>query len=172
MVMLRGDGHDCSALLGFRSAPIDYDHRDIATQRAIVADAFAGDDAWRVPGVVAEVAGAEDFYFDAVAQIRMDSWSRGRVVLVGDAGYCASFFSGMGTTLAMVGAATLARALDDLDDPAADPTAALARYEAAMRPVVDEAQAMADGGAAILFPPTREAIEQRNATVGRRVEPA
>jgi 2-polyprenyl-6-methoxyphenol hydroxylase-like FAD-dependent oxidoreductase len=41
----------------------------------------------------------------------MPAWSRGRVTLVGDAGYCTSPLSGMGTTLAMVGAAALAEAI-------------------------------------------------------------
>ena len=46
---------------------------------------------------------ASDYYFDAAAQIRMDHWSQGRVVLVGDAGYCASPMSGQGTSLALIG---------------------------------------------------------------------
>jgi 2-polyprenyl-6-methoxyphenol hydroxylase-like FAD-dependent oxidoreductase len=29
---------------------------------------------------------ADDFYYDAIAQVKMDSWSKGRVVLLGDAG--------------------------------------------------------------------------------------
>jgi 2-polyprenyl-6-methoxyphenol hydroxylase-like FAD-dependent oxidoreductase len=66
----------------------------------------------------------------------------------------------MGMSLAMVGAATLAHALDEADG---NPAAALARYDAVMRPVVDEAHGMAEDGAAILFPATREAIEERNA---------
>ncbi|MDT5072518.1 MAG: hypothetical protein QOH82_1838, partial [Mycobacterium sp.] len=33
----------------------------------------------------------------------MDYFSSGRVTLVGDAGYCASPLSGMGTSLALVG---------------------------------------------------------------------
>lgn len=157
MLMLRGDGQDCSALLGFRSDPIDYDFRDLAAQRVIVREAFRGDRSWKLPEVVAEVETAPDFYFDAAAQIRMPSWHRGRVVLVGDAAFCASFFSGMGTSLAMVGAHRLAEALSG-----DDVSGGLARYERAMRPVVDRAQAMADDGAAILFPATQEAIEERN----------
>lgn len=158
MLMLRGDGQDCSALLGFRSEPIDYDFRDVTAQRQIVRDAFDGDGAWKLPEVVEEVDTAEDFYFDAAAQIRMPSWRRGRVVLVGDAAFCASFFSGMGTSLAMLGGHHLAEALSVEDDV----VAGLERYERSMRPVVDRAQAMADDGAAILFPATDEAIEARN----------
>lgn len=158
MLMLRGDGHDCSALLGFRSAPIDYDFRDVAAQRRIVRQAFREDRAWKLPEVLAEVETAPEFYFDAAAQIKMPSWHSGRVLLLGDAAFCASFFSGMGTSLAMIAAHRLAQALQGEERL----SSALAAYEQAMRPMVDKAQAMADSGAAILFPATEEAIAERN----------
>jgi 2-polyprenyl-6-methoxyphenol hydroxylase-like FAD-dependent oxidoreductase len=160
MVMLRGDGVDCSAVLGFRSAWLDYDFRDVAAQQEIVTDAFRAEPGWRVPEVVDEIGRDAHFYFDSVGQVRMDGWSEGRTVLVGDAGYCASFFSGMGTSLAMIGAASLARELAAAGD---DLSVALPGYDRAMRPVVDEAHEMANGGADILFPVTAEDIEERNA---------
>jgi len=40
-----------------------------------------------VPRLLAELDGATDFHFDSISQVRMDSWSRGRVTLVGDASY-------------------------------------------------------------------------------------
>ena len=46
----------------------------------------------------------------------MDSWSRGRVTLCGDAGYCASPLCGMGTSLALVGAYLLAGELGPAPD--------------------------------------------------------
>ena len=46
--------------------------------------------------------------FDVMAQIKMDSWTKGRVALLGDAGYCASPMSGQGANLAIVGAYILA----------------------------------------------------------------
>jgi hypothetical protein len=42
------------------------------------------------------------------AQVHASTWSRGRVVLLGDAAYCASPISGMGTSLALAGAYVLA----------------------------------------------------------------
>ena len=51
---------------------------------------------------------APDVYFDAAAQISMVHWSQGRVVLAGDAGYCASPMSGQRTSLALIGAYVLA----------------------------------------------------------------
>lgn len=80
---------------------------------------------------------APDFYFDAMAQVRLDSWSRGRVTLVGDAGYCASPLSGQGTSLALVGAYVLA------DELGRGFGGALDRYEARMRPFAETNQALA-----------------------------
>jgi 2-polyprenyl-6-methoxyphenol hydroxylase-like FAD-dependent oxidoreductase len=162
MVMLRSDGTSTSALLGFRSAWIDYDFRDVESQRQIVREAFDGMDDWVAPAAVAEVVAADDFYFDSVSQIRMSSWWKDRSVLVGDAAYCASFFSGMGTTLAMVGARALA---NSISAAAGDLTVALDSYDRRMQPVVAAAQAIAGQGAALLFPPTEQAIEERNATL-------
>ena len=43
------------------------------------------------------MASARTFYFDRVSQIRMPSWSRGRVALVGDAAACPAFLAGQGS---------------------------------------------------------------------------
>ena len=88
---------------------------------------------------------AKDFYASPVAQIHLDCWCKGRVVLLGDAGYCASPISGQGTTLAFLGAYNLAGAL--ARHPS-DPKAAFKMYEHEMRPVVTKAQKLALGGKA------------------------
>jgi len=85
---------------------------------------------------------APEFYFDSISQIRMDRWSNGRVALLGDAGYCASPMSGMGTSMAVVGAYILA---GELKEAGGDYAAAFARYEERMRPFVTEAQKLAEG---------------------------
>ncbi len=73
---------------------------------------------------------AKNFYFDGMAQIHMDSWTNGRVALVGDAGYCASPLSGQGTSLALVGAYVLAQELGE----------DFGAYEQRMRPFVEANQ--------------------------------
>jgi 2-polyprenyl-6-methoxyphenol hydroxylase-like FAD-dependent oxidoreductase len=84
---------------------------------------------------------ADDFYFDSFAQIHMSSWSSNRVALVGDAGYCASPLSGMGTSLALVGAYVLAGELGTADSfDAGHLPAKLARYGNVMRPYVEKCQ--------------------------------
>ncbi|MCD0444010.1 FAD-dependent monooxygenase [Glycomyces sp. A-F 0318] len=125
--------------LGFGSErPIDYDHRDVEAQKRLVADNVAGL-GWEVPGFVERMWKAEDFYFDAMAQIKMDAWSAGRVGLVGDAAHCAAPLSGQGTGLALVGAYVLALELGRTGDHAL----AFARYEERMRPFVEANQALA-----------------------------
>src|SRR5690606_14995175 len=123
----------CTALVAFRGSGIEYDFRDVDAHKRIVREAFAGERGWVVPDVLAEIERSDSFYFDAVSQVRMDAWSRGRAVLVGDAGYAPSFFSGMGTSLAMRGAEVLAEALADAS---LDVDGAFARYRRTMRAAV------------------------------------
>ena len=55
-----------------------------------------------------ELKDTQELYFDRVSQIRMPSWSRGRVALVGDAAFCVSLLAGQGSALAMTSAYVLA----------------------------------------------------------------
>jgi len=114
--------------------------RDRSRQQQVLADAYA-DEGWEIPRLLSGMADADDFYFDSLSQVRMDSWSTGRVVLVGDAAYAASAASGQGTSLALVGAYVLAAELAGLAE-AADHTAAFAAYETRMRPFVARNQAL------------------------------
>ncbi|KAK5131685.1 hypothetical protein LTR08_000739 [Meristemomyces frigidus] len=108
----------------------------VDAQKALLAEYFV-DAGWESGRIIEEMAMADDFYYDMVAQVHMDKWSEERVVLLGDAGYCASPISGMGTTLALVGAYNLAGALIQHPD---DIPAAFAAYETSMRHVVSKAQ--------------------------------
>jgi 2-polyprenyl-6-methoxyphenol hydroxylase-like FAD-dependent oxidoreductase len=128
------------AALAFRADPISYDRGDLDAQRDLLAARFAGA-GWQSDALVAAAREADDFYFDAFAQVHMDTWSSGRVTLVGDAGYCASPLSGMGTSLALVGAYVLAGELVD----GGNLTAALDRYQKVMRPYVDRCQKLPNG---------------------------
>lgn len=165
MAYVSNDGRRGVAMLLFRSPEIEYDYRDLESQRRIILEAFAGETGWRVPELMGAVKAANDFYFDSVSQIHMPSWVKGRTVLVGDAGYCASLLSGLGTSLAMLGAMHLAKSLDASPD---DLPAAYEQYELAMRPYVTRAQESVTGNADILVPATREALDARNlaATTG------
>jgi 2-polyprenyl-6-methoxyphenol hydroxylase-like FAD-dependent oxidoreductase len=54
---------------------------------------------------------ADDLYASPMAQVRMESWSSGRIVLAGDASFCPTPLTGQGTSLALVGAYVLAEEL-------------------------------------------------------------
>ncbi|MEV4399551.1 FAD-dependent monooxygenase [Nonomuraea sp. NPDC049607] len=102
----RRDGA-AKALFMWASQPLSYDHRDVGRQKDLLAEAMTGVE-WEVPALLGAVREADDFSFDSVSQVHMDQWSKGRVVLLGDAAYCASPASGQGTSLAIVGAYVLA----------------------------------------------------------------
>ncbi|MFJ9796093.1 FAD-dependent monooxygenase [Streptomyces sp. NPDC101145] len=132
--------HELRVAFGFASGPLDGDHRDTEWLRGLIVERI---EALRWPGAprMAEAARtAPDFFCDAMAQVRMDRWSRGRVALLGDAGYCASPLSGQGTSLALCGAYVLAGALRAAGG---DHTAGFAAYERRMRPYVEVNQALA-----------------------------
>jgi len=126
--------------LAFQSEPITYDRRDVDEQRQILVERFAGA-GWECDALLSAAQEADDFYFDSFAQIHMPSWSSGRVALVGDAGYCASPLSGMGTSLALVGAYVLAGELGPADSFDAEQLPdKLSHYETVMRPYVEKCQ--------------------------------
>src|SRR6185295_661176 len=78
-------------------------------------------------GRVLHGIGANDFVFsDAIAQVEMPHITQGPCALIGDAAHCPTFFSGMGSSLALQDAHVLAGAL--ARSPG-DIPAALAHYE-------------------------------------------
>ena len=62
-----------------------------------------------VRSILAALDDVDDLYFDVVSQVRMDRWSQGRVLLIGDAAGCISLLGGEGTGLAMTEAYVLGR---------------------------------------------------------------
>lgn len=151
--------HTSLAYLVFRSPWIDYDYHNIDEQRQILLDAFADHSEWRVPEILGNIRHDPNLYFDSVSQINMDTWHKGRVVLVGDAAHCASALSGRGTSLALTGASYLARALHEYPE---NLNAAFTQYTADQHPHVTYAQAIAEGGGDLLIPATQTGIDDRN----------
>ncbi len=158
--LLNGYDNQTDIALAFRTdREIDYDYRDRAQQRRIVHDHFDGL-GWKVPAMLDHVDAGDDFYFDKVNQVRMPVWSKGRVALVGDAGYCVSPVAGMGGSIAIIGAARLA---DALQRHGGDHAAAFHMYNDKLRPFVDEVQAKAASlGMALMFPSDDAEIAERN----------
>ncbi|WP_034488395.1 FAD-dependent oxidoreductase [Actinomadura oligospora] len=118
-----------------------------------------GDLGWVVPDLLGQLADTDSVYFDGVAQIAADRWHRGRVVLVGDAAWCLTPFSGYGASLSMAGADLLGTALEA--EPA-DIPAALTAWEARLRPEADRFQTRARRAAAMHAPSTRSELLRRD----------
>jgi 2-polyprenyl-6-methoxyphenol hydroxylase-like FAD-dependent oxidoreductase len=137
----------------------DYDWHDTQACKRLVAERFAGT-GWQVRALLAALRDAPELYFDTISQIRMDRWSSGRVVLLGDAAWCPGP-GGNGTGHAMLGAYTLA---GELALAGGDHLAAYRRYEQIMRPVVTKSQKQAAGAARFLTPATERKIRNRNRT--------
>ncbi len=152
---------ETKAGLSFRSGPLTYDRRDAAQQQDVLAARFAGV-GWEVPRLLEAMREAPDFFFDAMAQVHLDRWSSGRVALVGDAGYCATPLTGLGTSLALVGAYVLA---GELAAAEGDHRAAFARYEDVMRPYVEQAQKLPPGGVSGYAPRSRLDIRLRTVSM-------
>jgi 2-polyprenyl-6-methoxyphenol hydroxylase-like FAD-dependent oxidoreductase len=163
-VMLNAYKHKTDIVFAFAcDDELAYDYRDQAQQRRIIERELAGM-GWRTAELLAELRGSTSFYFDKLCQVRMPSWTKGRVALVGDAGYCASPAAGMGGSLAIDGAAALADAIRDHDG---DLARAFRAYDERFRPFLEQVQAEAVRfGLESFVPRTEDAIRARNAKTG------
>ena len=156
MFTVRGNRR-AKALLLFRSEPIQIDFRDQRAQHALLRERFAGM-GWQTERLVAAMPDAYDFYFDEMSQVRLPSWSAGRVALLGDAAFGPSPLSGQGTSLALIGAYLLAFHIATSPDIGS----ALAMWESGFRPNVEQNQRLAADGMATLLPGSRFGIFARN----------
>ena len=116
-----------------------FDYRDIEDNKRLFAERFAGM-GWEVPLLLEGLAEAPEVYFDSIAQVHLSAYSRGRVSLIGDAAWCASPRSGMGTSLAVIGAYVLAH---ELRAASGDHAAAFAKYQQLLVPYVARCQKLA-----------------------------
>lgn len=120
--------------------------RDPNEQKKLIQKVFVKS-GWEMPRILTEMEKSPDFYFDSMAQIHMPSWSKGRIVLVGDAAYSATPMSGQGTSIAIVGAYILA---GELAEAQGNHNQAFSIYEKLMRPFIDKNQELAQLSAYIM----------------------
>ncbi|MFZ6178891.1 FAD-dependent monooxygenase [Nannocystis pusilla] len=131
---------DARVYLGFNAPKgLDYDVRDSAAQKRLLADRVAGA-GWVIPQIAEHMLRTADFHFYSLSQVRMRRWSHGRIVLVGDAGYAVSLGTGQATSVAMVGAYVLAGELAVHRD---DLVSGIAAYEDGLRAYVTRNQDIA-----------------------------
>lgn len=138
-----------------------YGHHDLEAQKQILRNEFLNC-GWKCPHILKNMDKTTDFYFDVVSQIQMDSWSKDRVTLVGDACACPSLLSGQGSTLAMVGSYILA---GELKESNGDYKIAFAQYQKIFKPFIDNKQKIAQNFAKSFVAKSQFAIWMRNIAV-------
>src|SRR5439155_24931188 len=133
---------------------LDYHYRDVPRQKTLLRNAFAGMHR-QVDGWLGELDRTPSFYFDSITQLRLESWSRGRVTLGGDAGYCPGPAVGGSTSLAVLGAYVLA---GELAQAGGDHVRAFVSYEREMAEPVRRSRAFARGAAKTVIPGSPAAV--------------
>lgn len=115
-------------------------------QQEFLKKAFANE-GWEIPCLLSFMDQTDDFYFDCMAQIHMPHWTKGRIALVGDAGYAVSPVAGQGTSVAIVGAYVLA---GELAAAQGDYHQAFRKYEEALRAFIEKNQKLAQMSVALM----------------------
>jgi 2-polyprenyl-6-methoxyphenol hydroxylase-like FAD-dependent oxidoreductase len=147
-------GGTAKASLSFLEPEPRYERITRAEAEKLLADRLAGA-GWRVDDFLAAMPGADDFYFDSTNQVTVETWHRGRVVLLGDAATCGSPLSGLGTSVALVGAYVLA---GELAAAGGDHEAGLPAYQRVLHPYAKAAMELPPGGIKGFAPRTRTMI--------------
>lgn len=145
MVAIARLGDSFSVLFLWKSTDL---RSDLASDLSTAVRRRFEDLGWVVPTLLREVETVSSAYFGPVSQIKMDTWSKGRVVLVGDAAWCTGFYAGYGGSLAVGGASLLG---DMLERHPGNLGAALRAWEAEFRPIALMVQAQARRGRESFF---------------------
>ena len=111
--------------------------RDMASQKKLLIAQFRDEPWMERSEILSRLEASDDLYFDAVSQIHIPRWSKGRVALVGDAAYCPSLLAGEGSVFAVAGAYILA---GELDRAAGDFARAFCSYEQSFKPFIEHKQ--------------------------------
>ena len=155
------DGAETKASLSFRTSLQPQPRLDLTGQHRLLAERFA-DLPHRFRWVVDAAREAPDLAFDNLGQVQLPGWSRGRVALVGDAGYCPTPLTGLGTSLALVGAYLLAGELATADG---DHRTGWRRHDELMTPYVAACQRLPPGGVRSFAPVPAAAIRLQAASM-------
>ncbi|MFC3965528.1 FAD-dependent monooxygenase [Nocardia jiangsuensis] len=135
---------------------------DPAAQRELLRQRLTGVGG-HAPEILAALPETPDFYFDELVRVDMPSLSAGRVTLLGDAGYCGSPLTGMGTAMAVVGAYVLC---GELTAAPGDIPGALARTERVLAPHLERAKQVPGGGIRAMVPGSKTAVRLARAAAG------
>ncbi len=155
-------GTKAPAFFVFASDELTYDRYDVARQREILCEVFRGG-RWRLPELVDAIGDATSVHLDSISRVQTDTYAKGRIALLGDAGY-GNTLGGFGSGLAVVGAYVLAGELSLADG---DHRVAFRRYEERMRAYTSSAGKTNAGP--FLAPRSRTRLRMRNGMLNSRL---
>ncbi|MGE8430611.1 MAG: FAD-dependent monooxygenase [Sphingobacterium sp.] len=141
------------ASFSFLSPDNGYEKLSLAEQKEILRQKFA-DAGWQAPRILTALEESKDVYLDGISQVKAPRWTKGRYAMVGDAAYCPTPMTGMGTSLSIIGAYILAGELSRNNSH----KEAFAAYEKLLRPYVEEIQNLPPGVPWIAHPKTKFGI--------------
>ncbi|MDI1429086.1 FAD-dependent monooxygenase [Polyangium sorediatum] len=99
-----------TALFSYRTRDIDAQFR--ASVGTVLRRAYGPEPFGEIlDHVFEQFDGSRDFLFDSVNQVSMRSWRSGRTILLGDAAWCLTLYSGMGASLGLAGGSLLGELL-------------------------------------------------------------
>ncbi|KAI0379636.1 FAD/NAD(P)-binding domain-containing protein [Hypomontagnella monticulosa] len=158
MVLTRTSGRPVTQVLLFSMGDgeklKDIYKEPIEKQKEAFAEVFK-DAGWQSDRLMGGLSKCTDFYAHELGQIKMKQLYNDRVVLLGDAGYCPSPFTGMGTAGCLVGAYVLA---GELARHGNNVPGALKAYEETARPAINEIQELPIKSLGIFFPSSQLGI--------------
>lgn len=162
VMVLRPDNHGTiRASFSFLSDDKRYLNQSDSEQKKVLKEKLSGA-GWEEERLMKEIDDNNDVYFDGISQVHAPRWFDGRAGMIGDAAYCPTPLTGMGTTLAMVGAYLLAGELsrhDKYED-------AFTAYEKRMRPFVEKVQKLPPGVPWLAHPKSKLGVTVVNTAAG------
>lgn len=158
VILIRPDNHGMTrASFSFLSDDKSYQNLSNIEQKKILKEKLSGA-GWEESRLMEEIDKNSDIYFDGISQVHAKRWFDGRAGMIGDAAYCPTPLTGMGTTLAFVGAYLLAGELSRHDKH----QDAFIAYEKRMRPYVDEIQKLPPGVPWLAHPKSKVGVSMVN----------
>ncbi|MEM7663279.1 MAG: FAD-dependent monooxygenase [Pseudomonadota bacterium] len=128
------------ASVNFLSEDSEARRMSLDEKRQIIRKRLSGA-GWESERIAAALDDVDDIFLGPLSQIKAGTWHNGRMALVGDAAHCPTPYTGMGTTLAILGSYILAQELASHEKH----EDAFRAYEAKFRPFVEQAQKLPPG---------------------------
>ncbi|WP_316779043.1 FAD-dependent monooxygenase [Pedobacter antarcticus] len=162
VMVIRPDNHGTvRASFSFLSDNLSYQKLSNSEQKKILKEKLSGA-GWEENRLMKEIEKNDDVYFDGISQVHAPRWFNGRTGMIGDAAYCPTPLTGMGTTLAITGAYILAGELSRHEKH----EDAFTAYEERMRPFVKDIQKLPPGVPWLAHPKSKFGVKMVNTAAG------